>query len=352
MKLENIRNRPLSETEVFYKKQYLSSEQGFWKKPMTAQEYKTYAEEGGLSTLSVDYYFSMSKGGLGNTVNEVSSSYNVIITLHNRYSYPILHNHEYIEIIYVAAGSCENFFSEFSLAMKEGDVCIMSPFAIHAISCVDEDSCILNIMVSKKFFDQNFLHAIMSGKTVANYLEEILYHRASTPYILFPTGQDAWLNELARRLLTESKRKRQAYEYSISLLASSFLIHLTREYEAYAMIPSKQSFVPSDLMVAILGYISVNYNRTSLAKISEFFGYSESYLSRYIHKNVGKSFHTIITEIQMEHAQKLLIETDMNYTEVAIEIGCFDLSHFNKKFKAIYGETPRQYRCRHTLPGK
>ena len=30
-------------------------------------------------------------------------------------------------------------------------------------------------------------------------------------------------------------------------------------------------------------------------------------------------------------------------TEIAQEIGCFDTSHFNKKFKAIYGISPRQY---------
>lgn len=346
MKLENLKNRPLNEDELFYKKQYRSLGPELWKKPLTAQDYRAGVENKTLSALPVDFFLAKSRDGLGTTVTEIPSSYNVTTILHTRYSYPVLHNHEYIEIVYVAAGSCENYFSAHSLSMKEGDICIMSPFAMHAISCTDESSCILNIMVSKKFFNRNFLHAITSGRTVANFLEEILYRRSATPYILFPTGRDAWLNELARRMITESRQKCQAFEYSVSLLASSFLIHLTREYETYAQIPEPQTLVPNDLIIAILGYISVNYNRTSLANISEFFGYSESYLSRYIHKNVGKSFQAIVTEIQMEHAQKLLAETNLSLTEIAAEIGCFDSSHLTKKFKAFCGETPRQYRSR------
>lgn len=343
---DKIKKRPLNEDELFYKKLYLSSDPLFWRRPMTALEYRTYVENGTLSALPNDYYLTMSKDQMGNTINDISGSSNVTITLHPRYSYPVLHNHEYIEIIYVAAGSCDNHFTAGALPMKEGDLCILSPFAAHAISCLNDESCIINIMVSRRFFDRNFLSAIMSGRTVADFLEEILYHRTSTPYILFPTGQDPWLTELARRMITETRLRRQAFEYSVSLLASSFLIHLTREYEACAMIPDRQLFAPSDLMIAVLSYISVNYNRTSLAEISKFFGYSESYLSRYIHKNVGKSFGAIVTEIQMEHARELLAETDMSFTQIALEIGCFDSSHLTKKYRAFYGETPRQYRDR------
>jgi AraC-like DNA-binding protein len=45
----------------------------------------------------------------------------------------------------------------------------------------------------------------------------------------------------------------------------------------------------------------------------------------------------------MEQAVRLMDGGKHNLTEIAQEIGCFDTSHFNKKFKAVYGISPRQY---------
>ena len=45
----------------------------------------------------------------------------------------------------------------------------------------------------------------------------------------------------------------------------------------------------------------------------------------------------------MERAAYLIEKGGKSLTEIAQEVGCFDTSHFNKKFKAVYGCTPRQY---------
>ena len=349
MRLEKIYHRSLEEDEITLKKGYLNSNKKLWASPMTFSEYEQYAKEGLIVQSPMSYlYKKHSKKGHGNTVDYAISSSNVSISLHRRYSYPVLHNHDYIEMIYVAAGSCEHQFEDAMCHMKEGDVCILAPNAFHALSCTNDESCILNIMVSKKFFDQNFLSVLSEKKLIADFLEKILYQRTTCPYILFPTGIDPWLHELSSRLLTENVQTRQAYEYAISLLTSQFLLHLTREYEVLAIVPNKQSTTQNDLIVSLLGYLSVNYNRTTLAETANFFGYSQAYLSRTIHENIGKTYNTIVAELQMEHAVKLLKTTSLSFTEIAQEVGCFDSSHFNKKFKAIYGITPRQYRLNET----
>ena len=349
MRLEKIYHRPLENDELTLKNGYLNSDKKLWTSPMSFSEYEQYAEAGLIVQSPMSYlYKKHSKNGHGNTVDYGISSSNVSISLHRRYSYPVLHNHEYIEMIYVASGGCQHYFEDSSFQMKEGDVCILAPNAFHALSCTNDESCILNIMVSKNFFDQNFLSVLSEKKLIADFLEKILYQRATCPYILFPTGKDSWLHELASRLLTENVQKRQAYEYAINLLTSQFLLHLTREYEFFAIVPNKQNTTQNDLIVSILGYLSVNYNRTTLAETASFFGYSQAYLSRTIHENIGKTYNTIIAELQMEHATKLLKTTALSFTDIAQEVGCFDSSHFNKKFKSVYGITPRQYRARET----
>lgn len=343
MRLEKIHNRPLQEDELILKKAYQNGNSFLWTEPMCYAQYENYLEEGLIvQTRNSHYYKDKTKDKRGTTI-EYDIFSNTYINTHLRYGYPVLHNHEYVEIIYVAAGNCLNFFENSSLSMQEGDVCIMAPNAIHAISCTNDESCILNIWVSRKFLDKNFLNILRGGQLIASFMENILYKREVSTYILFPTGQDTWLAELARRMLTEQKEKLHAYEYSINLLASEFMLHITREYEMLAIVPDIKSSVQNDLIVAILGYLSVNYNHATLADTAHFFGYSTAYLSRTIRENTGKTYNTIISELQMEKAKTLLLAGETNLTNIAQEIGCFDSSHFTKKFKGMYGVTPKQY---------
>ena len=214
---------------------------------------------------------------------------------------------------------------------------------MHAISCTDETACILNLMVNRRFFDQSFLSILRGGKLLSGFLESILYERTTSPYILFPTGEDPWLRTLGQHLLTESAGKLHAYEYSVQLLIREFLLHLVREYEMLAIVPSASAHAQNDLIVAVLGYLSVNYSHATLAETAAFFGYSAPYLSRHLHENTGKTFNAIILELQMERALALLKEGQMSLTQIAHEVGCFDSSHFSKKFKNFYGRSPRSY---------
>lgn len=165
MRLEEIKRRPLEEDEYILKKAYFNSDKKLWTTPMTYSEYERYADEGLITKTPKSHVFlEHSKNGQGITVNDTVSPANVTVTIHRRYGYPILHNHEYIEIVYVASGSCEHHLEDTQFTMNEGDVCVVAPNAFHTLICLNDESCILNIMVSKKYFDKNFL-AILSGKS-------------------------------------------------------------------------------------------------------------------------------------------------------------------------------------------
>lgn len=344
MRYEDIENLAFDEEELIYKKAYLTSDKSLWKSAISIDKYNFLAEQGRIViTPTSHYFFNNNHTNLGVTISDVKSSSNVGISRHKRYSYPVLHNHNYVELVYVATGHCTNCFEGYSFEMNAGDVCIMTPSSIHALSCTNDDSVIINLMMNKDYFDQNFLSLIRGGKILANYLENIIYQKDNSPYILFPTGNDKWLQEIAVHLLTEAVQKPHAYEYSISLLTREFLLHLVREYEMYAIVPTQKSQAQNDLMVSLLGYLSINYNKATLEDTASFFGYSTAYLSRLIHKSTGKTFNQIITELQMEHALEILKNGESNLTEIAQAVGCFDSSHFSKKFKAFYGISPRFY---------
>ena len=71
---------------------------------------------------------------------------------------------------------------------------------------------------------------------------------------------------------------------------------------------------------------------------------SPGYISRLAKKFNGVDYVTLATTYRLEHAAKLLTETNMTIAEIAEEAGYEYLSYFYKQFKKHYGVTPRQYR--------
>ena len=281
MAFEKMKSYPLNESERILKKAYETGDKTLWEKPMSFSRYEQYEREGVIvQTPASHLYRDKSRSGRGFTVEEAPLATQTFVAPHLRYSYPVLHNHNYVEIVYVAAGSCVNLFENASFPMKAGDVCILAPSAVHTLSCTNDESFILNMMVNRRFFDKRFLSRLQGGKLLAEYLEGILFEQAVSPYVLFPTGEDVWLGILAEAMLREIERKEYAYEYSLSLLISQFLLHIVRDHESTAVVPGKSGSLQNDLIIGVLSYLNVHYNTATLTETASFFGYSPAYLSR------------------------------------------------------------------------
>ncbi|MBM6852842.1 AraC family ligand binding domain-containing protein [Mediterraneibacter glycyrrhizinilyticus] len=76
--------------------------------------------------------------------------------LHERYAFPIIHNHAFFEIIYVYSGTCVNHIGETSLEMKAGDVCFLAPDTMHALAAVHDEDVVMNLIVSRNAFEHFF----------------------------------------------------------------------------------------------------------------------------------------------------------------------------------------------------
>lgn len=85
-------------------------------------------------------------------------------------------------------------------------------------------------------------------------------------------------------------------------------------------------------------------DKISLGQVASVAGMSEIAFCRYFKSRTGKSFFTFLNEMRIGHSCKLLIEGKLNVTEVCHESGFSSLSHFNRRFKEVTNESPRNYR--------
>lgn len=341
----------LDPLEKNFQRIYTTLDSTLFEFPMTYTEYEALSEEIRKLYCIMEQHHRPTGEKNKSTAYNVFSSPNDYVKLirHPRYSFPLLHNHEYIELVYVYSGTCVHFIENQKFTMTNGDFCILAPNTMHAISAIQEDSIIINIMVSQKLFDESFMSLMHRVPSLAQFFESILYNHSSTPYILYPTGEDLWMHEMIHYIITERKESDYLYNESVSLFVRQLFIHILQNYELSAIVSNPEDHSQDDKIVALLGYITININHITLDMVANFFGYNKAYLSQLIRKYTGKTFTAFLNETRMKKAAKLLVETPLSITEIGLEVGCYDASHFNRKFTQIYHSTPKDYRKKYQI---
>ena len=60
----------------------------------------------------------------------------------------------------------------------------------------------------------------------------------------------------------------------------------------------------------------------------------------------GINFVDYVTRTRVEKARNLLLDPNRSVSEVAFDVGFQSLSQFNRAFRRIAGESPRDYRAK------
>jgi len=90
----------------------------------------------------------------------------------------------------------------------------------------------------------------------------------------------------------------------------------------------------------------------SVAVVAASIGISPRYLQR-LFECAGQSFTQHVSELRLRAAYALLQSDDGNagrITDVALGVGFSDISHFNRSFRRLFGETPTAVRSRGIKP--
>lgn len=95
-----------------------------------------------------------------------------------------------------------------------------------------------------------------------------------------------------------------------------------------------------------LRHIGDNFDQPlSLGLLAQAACVSASHLSFLFRTNLGLTFKSFLGRLRVEKAKRLLVErADLKITDIALDVGFGDLSHFEKIFKRLTRVNPREYR--------
>lgn len=82
----------------------------------------------------------------------------------------------------------------------------------------------------------------------------------------------------------------------------------------------------------------------TLKKLAGELGFSPSYLSVLVKKELGLPFQDYLVQERIKKAKLLLLTTDLRIYEIAEQVGFEDMNYFSQRFKQVTGLTPRQFR--------
>lgn len=88
----------------------------------------------------------------------------------------------------------------------------------------------------------------------------------------------------------------------------------------------------------------------SLKAVADRLEMSESAFSRFFHQHTGYRFIDYVNQTRVQRACDRLVNSHEAITEICYEVGFSNLSNFNRRFLALTGMTPREYRMRHRRP--
>jgi AraC-like DNA-binding protein len=139
-----------------------------------------------------------------------------------------------------------------------------------------------------------------------------------------------------------------AYYAVFAVLA--FLSRLRRKVAAKLQIPEQQQLVVTTIreeqLQRINTFLKAHYNDPDISTrmIYTTLGIPSARVFNLLKGSYGLSFKQIINTMRIEEAKRLLLESDLPITEIAMRLGFNDLSYFSQLFKKHEGVTPSEFR--------
>lgn len=115
-------------------------------------------------------------------------------------------------------------------------------------------------------------------------------------------------------------------------------------------LPESEAQVPH-LLAKAMTYIQRRYaDELSVEHLANLLDCSTSYLTRLFRRKLSMSTLAYITHIRLEHARRLLLDTDWSLRRIAAEVGYRDEYYFSRVFKKQSGLSPMQFREQSVQP--
>lgn len=253
------------------------------------------------------------------------------------YFYDKLHQHEEIQISFIAEGTGTLIVGDTINDYRKGDVLIIGSSLPHVFKSEvynNNVSSMITLFFTKDAFGEQFFN-----------LEELrdvnpFFKRSSNG---FKVSNKSELFQSYFLKLNKSNK----LERFITLLELLNLLSKSKYQTLSSFVYEKQySDIEGKRMRDVMEYTMNNYNQNiSLETIARVSAMTKNAFCKYFKKRTNKTYFRFLTELRVENACKLLLSNeDYSIAEIAEKSGFNNISNFNRQFKTIKQISPSGYK--------
>ncbi len=265
----------------------------------------------------------------------------IMDSVNKGFKYPI-HNHPEFELTLVSGSAGNRIVGDSTLRYKEEDLVLIGPYLFHKWDDVDKqgtakDPCrVITIQFDMHLFDKSLLakkpfaliqgFLISSGRGIRFYGKTLVEAKKKMSRL---TGLKGVESATAFLMLLDYLSKSRQFEF----LAS----------EGFNVNPVQAN---SKRLHAAYQYLLQHFQESSLrmSDVAAEVNLGDSAFSHFFKKATNRSFSEYLITMRLEHACKLLIESDEQISRIAFLAGFNNMANFNRMFKNSHQCSPLQFR--------
>lgn len=250
------------------------------------------------------------------------------------------HYHNAYEILVQNNGSGEFFIKDNNYLMEPKTLFIINEFDIHRTIVKKELKTYDRFVIQIK---PDFLNSYF------NYIEDdfkpIEIFKENIKCIKLNDREHKKIKYLSEKMVLELTKKEAGYQSIIHAYLLELFVIIYRLLKNTQFDLVKEKGKEEDRLQKIISFIDDNYkDKITLKAIAEELYISKYYLSHFFKDKTGFTVIEFVNNKRIIEAQKMLANTNLNITDIAMNVGFNTLNHFERTFKGINGVTPTQYR--------
>lgn len=246
------------------------------------------------------------------------------------------HKHNFYVILFITQGTGTHTIDFKTYEVKPNIVFFMIPGQVHSWELSDDADGLI-ILFMPEFYLKEFPHRKFSEFPFFN----ALLHK---PTLYISTEENASLMLTFQALQQEYGDQRLMRNEMLRRYLDILLIYLNRIYQSQA---SGLEVLGEELSLLqkLEDLIEQHYKEhVPVTYYADELNVTPKHLKDVCKRSLGKTTHELIQERSLLEAQRLLVHSELTSSQIAAELGYFDISYFFRFFKKHTRCTPENFR--------
>ena len=240
------------------------------------------------------------------------------------------HQQEYFELLWIEQGRLEHRLEGLVEILKPGDLRFIRPNDRHGLGCVSPEP-----VVFKNFAVRSNIIEDLGKRYESNFAGRYFWFNGPHPTgVKLSNMALGRLKRLASQALLASKRD--------ALTADVFITYLLTQIIRLDLLVSHAA--PDWLVHACEAMRDPENLAGGAEQLVNLAGRSHEHVCRTMKRCFDRTPSELVNNLRLESAASLLINTDLQVSEIGNQVGMPNTSNFHRKFLARYNISPLQFR--------